>query len=182
MKKYVFTIVLIMIMLISTSIAFADTDPGVVVVNPEQYGTIYSDSLLVSVKILEPKTIKVTFYEEKQIKNGVAVAINVNNIKEQSDLAELSNLTSEPVYDKETFVSTNKVSFYTKRVEGITPGLYRLKVDTVNASGKILFTSNTHLIVKDKSLEPEAEESKFKGPQLTTMQILQNFFKNIFGN
>ncbi len=182
MKKYVIAIVMMMIMMISTTVAFADTDPNVVVVNPEQYGTIYSDNLLVSVKILEPKTIKVSFYEEKQIKNDVAVSINVNKIEEKSDLEELTNLTSELVYDRETFVSTSKLSFYTKRVEGITPGLYRIRVDTVNNSGKVLFTSNTHLIVKDKSQEPAAEASRFDTPQLTTMQIVQNFFKNIFGN
>src|SRR5665647_1742069 len=99
MKKYLFAIILVMVMLISTSIAFADTDPNVIVVNPEQYGTIYSDSLLVSVKILEPKIIKVAFYEEKQLKNGVAVSINVNKTDNKTDLAELDNLTSELVYD-----------------------------------------------------------------------------------
>src|SRR5665647_2232882 len=108
MKKYLFAIILVMVMLISTSIAFADTDPNVIVVNPEQYGTIYSDSLLVSVKILEPKIIKVAF------------SINVNKTDNKTDLAELDNLTSELVYDKETFTSTSKLSFYTKRVENIT--------------------------------------------------------------
>lgn len=182
MKKYVFAIFLIIIMLISTTTVFADRDPDVFVVNPEQYGTIYSDNLLISVKILKPKTIKVAFYEEKQLKNDVAVSINVNKIDEKSELAKLNNLISKLVYDKETFVSTSKLSFYTKRVEDIKPGLYRIKVDTVDSLGKILFTSNTRVIVKDKSLEPPAEVSLFEAPHLTTIQIVQNFFKNIFGN
>jgi hypothetical protein len=182
MKKYLFAVLLIIIMLVSTSVVFAETDSNVVVVNPEQYSTTYSDSLLISVKILEPKTIRVAFYEEKQVIGDVAVPINVNEFEDQSDLSELTNLSSELVYERETFVSYNKLSFYTKRVEGITPGLYRIKVDTIESSGNVIFTSNTHLIVKDKSLEPAAAVSLFKAPQLTTMQILQNFFKNIFGN
>jgi len=182
MKKYLISLILIIVMLVSTSVAFAETDPNVVVVNPEQYSTVYSDSLLVSVKILEPKTIKVAFYEEKQIINDIAVSINVNSIEEKADLLDLENLTSEIVYEKETFVSTSMLSFYTKRVEDITPGLYKVKVDTVDTLGKVLFTSSTYVIVKDKSLEPAAAVSLFEAPQLTTMQIVQNFFKSIFGN
>jgi hypothetical protein len=179
-SKFMASFLLIIILIFSATFAYAEADENVVIVNPGQYSVLYSDNLLISVKVLEPKTVKVALYEEKQIKNDVATSVNVSNIDEPSDLMEIEDLTSEIVYGKDTFISTNYLSFYTKRVVDLTPGLYRVQVDTLDSSGSVLYITNTHVIIKDKSLEPAADATIFKISQPTTMQLLQNFFSSLF--
>ena len=182
MKKMVISLMMVLIMVFSTTFAFAASDPKVVVINPEQYSTIYSENLLISIKVLEPKTIRVAFYEEQELVNDVPEPIDVENITKIEDLLSITDLTSVLVYDKEYFDCNNYLSFYTKRIEDLGPGLYRIKVDTINDEGKVTYSINTHVIIKDKSLEPSADEGIFDEPQQTTMEMLQNFFSNIFGN
>ncbi len=181
MKKVTMAVVIALVMMFSSLFAYADTDANVVVVNPGQYSTVYSDNLLISVKILEPKTIRVSFYEELEVRNDVAVTVNVNNINSTEDLLAIADLTSVLMCDRDYFDCTNYLSFYTKSMSDLAPGLYRVRVDTLDSYGYVAYTTNTYVIIKDKSLE-EADASVFLDTEPTTLQRLQNFFTNIFGN
>jgi hypothetical protein len=182
MRKNIISFIIILMMFGSTSMAFATSDPNVVVVNPEQYSTVYSDTLLVSIKVLQPKTIKVAFYEEKQIVNEVATSINVSNFSIATDLPKLTNLKSTLVYGVDTFNCTNNLSFYTKQIEKLKPGLYRLQINTVDSAGKVINETVKSIIIKDKQSEPVATSLIFVDAQPSTMQLIQNFFKSIFGS
>ena len=182
MRKLLISLIMIIMLLSSTSFAFATSDPNVVVVNPEQFSTVYSDSLLVSIKVLQPKTIKVSFYEEKQLVNNVATSVDVRNFKIASDLPKLSELKSTLVYGADTFTCTNNLSFYTKQIEKLTPGLYRLQINTVNYAGDVTNETSKYVVIKDKQSEPVATSAIFNAEQPSTLQIIQNFFKNIFGS
>jgi hypothetical protein len=182
MRKIIVSFILIIMMLGTTSLAFAANDPNVVVVNPEQYSTVYSDSLLVSVKVLQPKTIKVAFYEEKQMVKGVATSINVTNFNMATDYSKLTDLSSTLVYGVDTFNCTNNLSFYTKQIEKLTPGLYRLQINTVDNTGKVVFETTKNIIIRDKQSEPVGTSLIFVDAQPSTMQLIQNFFKSIFGS
>lgn len=181
-KKMTIPVIMALIMIFSATFSFASTDPNVVVINPEQYSTVYSENLLVSIKVLEPKTIRIAFYEELELVNDVPEPINVDNITQIEDLLNITDLTSVLVYDKEYFESSNYLSFYTKRIENLGPGLYRIKVDTIDSNGMVAYSRNTHVIIKDKSLEPSSDGGIFDNPEPTTMEKLQDFFNNIFGN
>jgi len=181
MKRIITLAITILIMLFSTTFAFADSDPYVVVVNPGQYSTVYSDNLLISIKILEPKTIRVSFYEELEVRNNVAGTVDVNKINEPEDLLAIPELTSVLMQDRDIFECNNYLSFYTKSIEDLAPGLYRVRVDTLNSYSTPIYTTNTYVIIKDKNLEA-AGNTIFDDAEPTTFERLQNFFTNIFGN
>lgn len=179
MKKYIIAFVIILSMLCSTIFASAVPDSAVVLVNPVSNSTIHSNNLLISVKVTEPKTIKVKVFEEKQTANGTLSAVNV-----AVSIAAMnkSNLESALVTTPASFTCTNNLSFYTKQISNLNQGLYRIQIETVDSTGKVLYTNNSYVIVKDK--EPIANENSkiFETPQSGTLQFFQNVLKTIFGN
>ena len=60
-------IMLIMMLMFSTVFASAASDPNVIIVSPAVESVVNSDSLLISIKITKPETIKVSVFEEKQL-------------------------------------------------------------------------------------------------------------------
>lgn len=77
------TIVTAIVLLLCSSFAFAG---AAAIVSPAANTIVYSDSLLVSVKVTEPKTVRVTVYEEKETSGETLVSANVTAFTE-ADLA-----------------------------------------------------------------------------------------------
>jgi len=154
-KKFVIAIVVSLVMLFSTVIASAAPDSAVILINPVSNSTVYSNNLLISVKITQPKTIKVRVYEE-----------NTSN--------------STPVLNGANFTTTNNLSFYTKQINNVSPGLYRIRIDTIDSTGTVTHTSTSYVAVKERSAAADAKV--FEAPQSGTLQFLQNVIKTIFGN
>lgn len=180
MRKIVVMLMVAISILFSTVPANAAADPNVMLVNPAPLSTVYSNNLLISVKLTQPKKIKVTVYEEKQIVNGTPTAVNVNTLTVSNGSVNASNLKSYIIGAPAEFVSTNNLSFFTKQVNGLKPGLYRITIDTIDSSGEVLYTNNSYFAVKEKT---EAADTKiFETPQSGTMQFLQNLLKTIFGD
>ena len=68
MKRCKFiAIMLVVMMMFSTVFASAASDPAVTIVSPAVESVVNSDSLLISIKITKPETIKVSVFEEKQL-------------------------------------------------------------------------------------------------------------------
>lgn len=176
MRKLITVFTVVLMLLCNTVFSFAAADPNVVLVNPASGSTIYSNSLLISVKLTQPKTIRVSFYEKRQMVNGTSAAVNISTLTASSanstDFYEVLKSTSAP------FKSTTNLSFYTQQINNLTPGLYRIKIDTLDSSNNVIYSSSSLVGVKDKS---EASESKiFETEQSGTMQFLQNLLKTIF--
>ena len=178
MKKYIITLVIILTMLCSTVFASAVSDPDVVLVNPAVNSTVYSNNLLISVKVTQPKSITVRLYEEKQMVNGTLSSVNINALANSNAAINRSSLTSTLI-TSENFSSNNNLSFYTKQVNGVNPGLYRVQIETKNANGKVIYTSNSYFAVREKVA---VETNIFETPQSGTLQFLQSLLKSIFGN
>lgn len=174
MRKYIATIMMIVILLFSTITASAAADSAVILINPALGSTVYSNNLLISVKITQPRTIKVRVYEEKI--SGSRSSVNVNSLSS----VNYSNLESVPVLTVPSFKTTNNLSFYTKQINDVSPGLYRIRIDTLDSSGDITHTTNSYVIVKSKSAAADAKI--FETPQSGTIQFLQNVIKTLFGN
>jgi len=178
MKKCLIALVIILSMLCSTISASAVPDSNVVLVNPVSNSTIHSNNLLISVKVTEPKKIIVTVTEEKQMINGTRSAVNVDVSVVSMNK---SNLESVPVMKPVTFTCTNNLSFYTKQLNNLGEGLYKIQIETIDSTGKVLYTNSSYVVVKDK--QPVASENSkiFETPQSGTLQFFQNVLKTIFG-
>lgn len=176
MRKLIMVLTIIFTLLCGTAGVNAATDPNVFLVNPVSKSTVYTNNLLISVKLTEPKTIKVKVYEEKQIVNGTLAAVNVSTLTTSVNTSEFTEVL---VAAPPQFSSNNNLSFYTKQVNVPGPGLYRIEISTLDATGKVMATNNSLVAVKEKTTD---EDKIFDTPQSGTMQFLQNLLKNIFGD
>ncbi len=179
MRKLLTTLIVVLSLLCGTIVANAAADPNVVLVNPAPNSNVYSSNLLISVKLTQPKTIRVMVYEEKQMVNGTLSAVNVNTLTMTNGAINGGGFSSSPVMLPATFTSNNNLSFFTRQVNNLKPGLFRIQIDTLDSAGKPVFTNNSYVVVKEKVQE---EAKVFDTPQSGTMQFLQNLLKTIFGN
>lgn len=196
---------IIIAMLVCSSFVFAGT---AAIVSPAANTIVYSDSFLVSVKIAEPKTVRVTIYEQKELYNDQLTSVNVVNMStedlaviaqgpvpvitgeataaevEMSAVASLSstvpvkNYVSVALAEPTTYTCTGTLGFYTKQIDNVKPGLYKIEVQTLNAAAEVTETTNNFVAVKVK---PVAEKVNiFETPQTGALQFLQTLLKNIF--
>lgn len=217
MKKMIIVLtVMLMLLLSSTVFASAASDPAVTIVNPANQSAVASDSLLVSVKMTQPKTIKVYVYEIKQVVNGVESSIDVNALVKMSEKSTAaggkttetagtaggkaadtgsavagggSGTTAAGISEKEKkyvavgdgekFTCSNELSFATKQVNDLTPGLYAVRVDTIDSAGKKLYSSEAQVAVLGKQTAEE-QGKIFETPQNGALQFFQNLLKNLF--
>ena len=179
MKKFITVLVFVLSILFSTVVSDAAADPNVALVNPVSKSTVYSNNLLISVKITEPKTIKVTVFEEKQLVNGTYAAVNVNTLITTGGTINTAGLTQVLVSDAQPFTSNNNLSFYTKQVNVPGPGLYMIRIQTLDQSNEPVYTNESYVVVKEK---PAQDAKILETPQSGTMQFLQNLLKTIFGD
>lgn len=177
----------------SLSEAYGAEDPAVTVVNPLDGSTVYSSSLLISVKLTAPETIRVNLY--KQVKNdadGNPVPLTVDEWdKVQSEKAAIVSGTAvatetsiqvlqgwvmEPVF----FTSTNHLAFFTKKVENLSEGVYKVRIDTMGSGDTVLYTTEQVVFIKEKAAQP-VKANVFENSQTGTVSFLQNLLKSIFG-
>lgn len=180
MRKLIAVLTVLLSLLCGTVVASAAADPDVILVNPASNSTVYSSNLLISVKLTQPKKIKVFVYEEKQIVNGTYSAVNVNTLTTSNGAVDATSFTSVLISGPSDFTSSSNLSFYTKQVNGLKPGLYKIKIETLDAEGNAAYSSSSHVAIKEKTEETEAKI--FETPQSGTMQFLQTLLKSIFGN
>lgn len=179
MRKLIVVLTVVLSLLCSTVVASAAADPNVVLVNPKANSAVTSNNLLISVKITQPKIIRVSVFEEKQIVNGTLSAVNINTLTTTNGSINSASFTPVSVMEPAKFESKNNLSFYTKQIN-VKPGLYLIQIETLNADGKAAYTNNSYVVVKEKT--QEAEVKIFETPQSGTMQFLQNLLKTIFGD
>lgn len=184
MRKYIIAVILIMTMLFSTSVCFASQDPAVTIVNPTVNSTIYSTNLLISIKVTQPKTIRVKVTEEKKKVNDVLYATTIDEIqKAEAAIAEgksAATIVSVPVGVPDTYTSVNNLSFYTKTFEKVTPGAFRIRVETLYG-GQVIHASESLVMMKEKQVAA-TDANIFNTSQSGATQFLQNLLKTIFGN
>lgn len=184
MKKYIISVILIVTMLFSTGVCFATQDPAVTIVNPTVNSTIYSTNLLISIKLAQPKVIRVKVTEEKKKVNDILYTTTIDEIqKAEAALAEgkpAATIVSIPVGEPDTYTSVNSLSFYTKTVEKVTPGAFRIRVETISG-GQVIHASESLVMMKEKPIET-TDAKIFTISQSGATQFLQNLLKSIFGN
>lgn len=182
MKKLITVFVVILTMLFTTVIASAASDTAVTIVNPVNESLVYSDSLLVSVKVTQPKTIRVFVSEKKQTVDGEDVSIDVTKLMTGSvtTAAELlKNAKNVQVCDSEKFACANNLSFFTKQVNNLDPGVYEIQVDTLNNAGEKTYSS-TSLVAMMGKQATEDQSKIIDTAQNGTLNFFKDLIKNLF--
>ncbi len=83
--------------------------------------------------------------------------------------------------EEASFTCSNNLSFYTKKLEKIQPGVYLVKVDTVDGDGKAIYSVTNYVGIKQKA-SAVSESAIFDSQQSGTMIFLKGLLKSIFGN
>jgi uncharacterized membrane protein len=175
MRKHIIAILVILLVFFSTSAVFAASNPNVTIVNPVTGSTIYSDNLLVSVKITAPLSIRISVTQEFKVVNGVNTTVSLEDYLK----AEPSQRTSEPVGTTDSFTSTNNLSFYTKKVDNVTPGVYKITVQTIDDENNVIHTNSSPVQIKAKAENP-ANSAAVESQNSGTAQFLKNILRAIF--
>ena len=126
--RRIVSLILVFAML-STGIVFAD---AAAIVSPAANSIVYTDSLLVSVKVTELKTIRVSVYAEKVVSGDKLVNADVSKFTE-ADLkaaAGSGKYTDVLLGEAATYTNTVEIGFYTKQI-AVSPGLYKVKAETL---------------------------------------------------
>lgn len=179
MKKCILSFILILSMVFcSVSFAFGAADPKVAIVNPVSYSSVTSTNLLVSVKITQPKTVKVSVSEIRRTSGSSTVSLGESDMKAiEAGTFDTTGIVYSSV-SSENFKTTNNLSFYTKKLENVNPGVYLIKVDTISQD-KVIYSSRSYVTVKSKAA---VENKVFDSSQSGTAAFLQGLIKSIFGN
>jgi hypothetical protein len=169
--------IVLVIMLCGTVMSFAAADPAVTIISPTD--TAYGENLLVSIKVTAPRTIKVSVFEEKQKDGDTLISINPLT----TDLSKItsSDICSVSVMTPAKYQTTGTLQFYNKEIK-VSPGLYRVKVDTLNANNDVVASTSSRVVVEAQQSNVVSGSAIFQTQQPGALQMVQNFLKSLFGN
>lgn len=168
------TALVILLLLLASTVSFALS-----VVSPVANSVVYADSILVSVKVTEKVTIKVTVFEEKSkdsAGNLISTDVSKMTTKDLEGL-DLSKYSDSVYMSAVTYTNEGEIGFYTKQLSNVKPGLYRVKVETLNDKGEAVSTVSSLVAVNQKV---EKQEQNIFQNKTTALQFLQNLIKKVF--
>lgn len=189
MRKICISLLLIFTMIFSSfSLSFAASDSDITLVNPVANSATTSSNLLISVKLTAPKTVKVSAYELRRsvanpsyVPGGkapqyITQALGDSDMKAITDGKFDAKGISYPNIFVDNFSSNKKLSFYTKKLEKMSPGVYLVKVETI-ANGKSVYMTQSYVEVKEQQ-----EDKMFSSNSTGAGGFLQGLVKSVFGN
>ncbi|MDR1572311.1 MAG: hypothetical protein LBS32_07285 [Clostridiales Family XIII bacterium] len=157
--------------------SFALPDPAVTLVSPPENEAIVTNNFLISVKVTQPgKAISVSAEELRQKSGDKWVSVKPEEL-EEFDKKKDEEKSALAVMEAESFESKGSVSFYTRKIENITPGVYLIRVETLDAAGKAVYSKESRILVKEKT---EEETKVFDSQKSGTSQFLQSLLSKIF--
>jgi hypothetical protein len=159
--------------------SFAAADPAVTLVSPPENEAIVTNNFLISVKTVQSgKTLKITAGELQQKSGDKWIPVKPEELEDFDKKSDEEKKLS-PIKEPEIFESKSSMNFYTKKLENITPGVYQIGVETVDAAGKTVYSKEARILVKEKV---EEEAKVFETPKSGTSQFLQSLLSKIFKN
>jgi hypothetical protein len=170
---------MMLILCLFASFSFAAADPAVTLVNPSENEPIVTNNFLISVKVTQAgKFLKINAYELQQ-KSGAEWSLVQTEELEEYDKKKDDEKRLVPIMDEERFESKGAVSFFTRKVEDIAPGVYMIRIDTTDANDAVLFDKEYRILVKEKT---EEESKVFETQKSGTSQFIQNLLNKLFKN
>ena len=176
---------------LATGLVFAAD--AAAIVSPAANSIVYTDSLLVSVKVTELKTIRVSVFAEKVASGETLVTPDVSKFTE-ADLqaaAGSGKYTDVLLGEAAYYTNTVEIGFYTKQI-AFTPGLYKVTADTLETVmewpegaaepvEKVIVTEvkSSLVAVKKKPVEekPQVFQDNSTGAVTFIRKILKSLFK-----
>ena len=185
--RRIVSLILVFAML-STGIVFADT---AAIVSPAANSIVYTDSLLVSVKVTELKTIRVSVYAEKVVSGDKLVNADVSKFTE-ADLkaaAGSGKYTDVLLGEAATYTNTVEIGFYTKQI-AVSPGLYKVKAETLETVmewpegatepvEKIIVTETKSSLVAVKKKPVEEKPQVFQNNSTGAVTFIRKILKGL---
>ena len=185
--RRIVSLILVFAML-STGIVFAD---AAAIVSPAANSIVYTDSLLVSVKVTELKTIRVSVYAEKVVSGDKLVNADVSKFTE-ADLkaaAGSGKYTDVLLGEAATYTNTVEIGFYTKQI-AVTPGLYKVKAETLETVmewpegatepvEKIIVTETKSSLVAVKKKPVEEKPQVFQNNSTGAVTFIRKILKGL---
>lgn len=128
-RKVFIALAVILCLIVSTVPAFAGTslhrDPYITIISPVQDSVMKNGKVLVSVKMNAPRTIKMSLYKESD--------------------------SSHTLIRSERYSSSKSLSYYTRQLTGLSPGVYCINISTLNSAGKAIYASEIYIKIQKQS-------------------------------
>ncbi len=187
--KRIIALMLVFAMLATGFVFAADAAS---IVSPAANSIVYTDSLLVSVKVTELKTVRVSVYEEKVTSGDALVSADVSGFTEE-DLKAASGdaqYTDVLLGEAAEYTNTVEIGFYTKQI-AVTPGLYKVKAETLETVmewpegatepvEKIIVTEAVSSLVAVKVKPAEEKPQVFQDNSTGAITFIRKILKNLF--
>ena len=175
--------------MLATSFVFAD---AAAIVSPAANSIVYTDSLLVSVKVTELKTIRVSVYSEKVVSGDKLVNADVSKFTE----ADLKAAAGSGLYtdvllgEAAEYTNTVEIGFYTKQIS-VQPGLYKIKAETLETVmewpegatepvEKTIVTETKTSLVAVKKKPVEEKKQVFQNNSTGAVTFIRKILKGLF--
>lgn len=128
-RKAIIALAVVVCLIFSTLPAFAATslskDPNIVVVSPTKNAVMKTGTVLVSVKMTAPRTIRMSLYEETK--------------------------SGRSLIRTEKYSSSRSLSYYTRQLTGLDPGVYCVNISTLNSAGSAIYASEIYVKVQKRT-------------------------------
>ena len=174
---------------LATGLVFAAD--AAAIVSPAANSIVYTDSLLVSVKVTELKTIRVSVYAEKVVSGDKLVNADVSKFTEADLKAAAGSAAYTDVLLGEAaeYTNTVEIGFYTKQIS-VTPGLYKIKAETLETVmewpedatepvEKVIVTETKTSLVAVKK-KPEEKKQVFQNSSTGAVTFIRKILKGLF--
>jgi hypothetical protein len=181
-KKILLAVAILLVFHVFAPVSLAAADPSVTLVNPSENEPIVANNFLISVKVTQAgRILKINAYEAQQKSGDTWVSVKTEEL-EEFDKKKEDEKKLVSIMDEETFESKGAVSFFTHKVENIAPGVYLIRIDTMDtadAENTVLYSKEYRIPVKEKT---EEESKVFESQKSGTSQFLQSLLSKIFKN
>jgi len=181
MRKWIMTLFVFIVIGFCTSAVYAvTTDPAITLISPPENEAIVADNLLISVKVTQPGRILKISAGALQVKSGDKfVPVKADGLEDYNSKKDDEKQVVS-ILETKTFESKGSVSFFTHKIENITPGIYVIIVNTVDYTGETIYSKEAYILIREQT-EDEAKVT-FNSQRFGTSQFLQNLLSKIFRN
>lgn len=170
MKKRIATVILTLTLIFNMCTVFsAAAAPPVSVVNPAFNKVYTADNILISVKMSQPVTIKVSCSKIQQENNGTFTYMNVDAFQKKPAIVNEVKIREVAVLKPEMYTSQNDLTYYTKKIPNVTAGVYKITVVTIS-NGKVIKTDEGYVGIKEKRSGKEI----FNENKSTNIKVFKN--------
>ena len=173
MKKTLIALVLALLLcLCSATAIFAAEDSSYTVISPQtsETGISYCDNLLISVKTMDNTPLRFTLYSYPNYTKTSSIDLvpaSVFNVRSQFGSSE-------------DFTGGEGVSFYTRQVNDIEPGMYGLKIEKFDQENNLISVNQKYFIIESSSSKDSAAIYDSQ-TSVGRVMFFQNVFRSLFG-